>query len=89
METPETIEAIAIFSRYLHRRYDSRSTPKHYLSDLAIFLRHLGDKALRQVTTRDIDGFIDAQRALSMAAPTINRRLAALHTFLGGVAHVL
>lgn len=81
METPETIEAIAIFSRYLPRRYGSRSTPKHYLSDLAIFLRHLGDTALRQVTTRDIDSFIDAQHALSMAATTINRRLATLHTF--------
>jgi hypothetical protein len=47
METTETIEATAIFSRYLYRRYGNRSTPKHYLSDLAIFLRHLGDKALR------------------------------------------
>ena len=81
METTETIEATAIFSRYLYRRYGDRSTAKHYLSDLAIFLRHLGDKALRQVTARDIDSFIDAQHSLSMAATTINRRLATLHTF--------
>jgi integrase/recombinase XerD len=81
METTETLEATAIFSRYLHRRYDGRSTAKHYLSDLAIFLRHLGDKALRQVTARDIDSFIDAQHGLAMAATTINRRLATLRTF--------
>lgn len=81
METTETIEATAIFSQYLYRRYGNRSTPKHYLSDLTIFLRHLGDKGLRQVTARDIDSFIDAQHGRSMAATTINRRLATLHTF--------
>ncbi|MBW7885132.1 MAG: hypothetical protein H3C34_21370 [Caldilineaceae bacterium] len=57
----ETTTATAIFSRYLYRRYGDRSTPKHYLSDLMIFLGHLGDKALRQVTAQDIDSFIDAQ----------------------------
>ena len=78
METPKTIEAIAIFSRYLYRRYGSRSPPKHYLSDLAIFLRHLGDKALRK--GQPGNSSIDAQHALSMAATPINRRLATLHT---------
>jgi site-specific recombinase XerD len=32
------------------------------------------------VTARDIDSFIDAQHGRSMAATTINRQLAALHT---------
>jgi hypothetical protein len=34
METTETLEATAIFSRYLYRRYGDRSTAKHYLSGL-------------------------------------------------------
>lgn len=76
----QTADAMAIFSRYLYRRYGERSTPKHYLSDLGIFLRQLGDKPLQQVTAQDIDGFIDAQHGQGLAASTINRRLATLHT---------
>jgi hypothetical protein len=64
----QTADATAIFSRYLYRRYGERSTPKHYLSDLGIFLRQLGDKPLPQVTAQDIDGFIDAQHGQGLAA---------------------
>jgi len=77
----ETTEQTAIFELYLYRRYGDRSTPKHYLSDLRIFLAQLGDKPLRQVTAADIDNFIDAEHSQSLAATTINRRLATLHTF--------
>ena len=77
----ETTEQTAIFEQYLYRRYGDRSTPKHYLSDLRIFLAYLGAKPLQQVTVADIDAFIDAGHSQSLAATTINRRLATLHTF--------
>jgi site-specific recombinase XerD len=79
--TMQTAEATVIFRQYLYRRYGERSTPKHYLSDLSIFLREVGDKPVQQVTAQDIDRFIDAQHRQNLAASTINRRLATLHTF--------
>lgn len=77
----ETKQAQELFTQYLYRRYSDRSTPKHYLSDLRIFLDQLGDRILMQVTARDIDSFIDYQHEQQLAATTINRRLATLHTF--------
>jgi len=32
-------KAIERFERYLQRRYGDRSTPKHYLSDMRIFVQ--------------------------------------------------
>jgi len=83
METPQAVE---MFTQYLHRRYGDRSTPKHYLSDLRIFLSQLGSKPLREVTARDIDHFIDRQHGQRLAPTTINRRLATLHTFFEWLA---
>ena len=77
----ETKQAQELFRQYLYRRYGDRSTPKHYLSDLRIFLSDLGEKALNQVTAQDIDRFIDHQYEQKLAVTTINRRLAMLHTF--------
>ena len=37
-------KARAEFEAYLNRRYGDRSTPKHYLSDLAIFLETVNQK---------------------------------------------
>ena len=82
----ETKQAQVLFTQYLHRRYGDRSTPKHYLSDLRIFLNQLGEKTLNQVTAQDIDHFIDDQHEQQLAATTINRRLATLHTFFEYVA---
>ena len=76
----DTTEQRAIFKQYLYRRYGDRSTPHHYLSDLDIFLRVLGNKSLQCVTAQDIDRFIDDQHRHGLAASTINRRLATLHT---------
>jgi site-specific recombinase XerD len=76
----DTTEQRAIFKQYLYRRYGDRSTPYHYLSDLDIFLRVLGNKSLQCVTAQDIDRFIDDQHCHGLAASTINRRLATLHT---------
>jgi site-specific recombinase XerD len=77
----DTQEAQELFKQYLYRRYGDRSTPKHYLSDLRIFLKQVGEKPLKEVNLRDIDGFVDQQRTEQMAATTINRRLATLHAF--------
>ncbi len=77
----ETDTARELFRGYLYRRYGDRSTPKHYLSDLTIFLAYLGEKSVTAVTAKDIDGFVDQQHAQKLAPATINRRLATLRTF--------
>jgi hypothetical protein len=67
----QTTEATAIFCHYLYRRYGERSTPKHYLSDLAIFLRQLGERPVQGMTAQNIGRFIDAQQQ-DIVASTIN-----------------
>jgi site-specific recombinase XerD len=69
------------FSAYLSRRYPKSSTPKHYLSDLDIFIQTVADKSPEDIGVRDIDRFIDSQLAAGLKPATINRRLASLHTF--------
>jgi site-specific recombinase XerD len=69
------------FARYLYRCYGDRSTPKHYLNDLDLFIRQIGDKTPEQVTVQDIDNFIDNQMEKQLKPTTINRRIASLHTF--------
>ena len=79
-------EDLAGFAAFLKRRYPGRSTPKHYLSDMRQFLRHIGDKPPQAVTAPDVDHFIDGQIARGLRATTINRRLASLHAFFEYVA---
>ena len=43
-------KAIERFERYLRHRYGDRSTPKHYLSDMRIFVRAIGHKPPNEVT---------------------------------------
>ncbi len=74
-------EAIKRFENYLRRRYAGRSTPKHYVSDLSLFARLVGDKQPDQVSVQDVDHFVDQQVRQGLRPATINRRLAALHTF--------
>jgi site-specific recombinase XerD len=69
------------FSAYLNRRYSDRSTPKHYLNDLDLFIRTIRPKKPQEVTGHDVDAFIDQQLAKGLKPTTINRRLASLHTF--------
>ena len=69
------------FAQYLYRCYGDRSTPKHYLNDLDLFVRQIGDKIPEQVTVQDIDNFIDNQMENQLKPTTINRRIASLHTF--------
>jgi integrase/recombinase XerC len=74
-------EAIKRFEGYLRRRYGDRSTPKHYLSDMRIFVQHISDKPPIEVSVKDIDHFVDQQAAQGLSPATINRRLATLRTF--------
>jgi len=69
------------FAQYLRRCYGDRSTPKHYLNDLDLFIRQVGDKCPASVTVKDVDDFIDSQMEKQLKSATINRRLASLHTF--------
>lgn len=74
-------EAKKRYARYLNRRYADRSTPYHYLRDLELFMRQVGNKEPREITGADIDEFVDGQVERGLKASTINRRVAALHTF--------
>lgn len=74
-------ETIKRFERYLQRRYGDRSTPKHYVSDMRIFVQHVGDKPPIEVSVKDVDSFMDQQAAQGLSPATMNRRLAALRTF--------
>jgi site-specific recombinase XerD len=74
------------FGKFLRRRYGDRSTPKHYLSDMDIFIQHIEQKPPQMVTIVDVDSFIDQQLARGLRPATINRRLASLHTFFEYIA---
>ncbi len=72
---------IEMFAKHLQRRYSDRSTPKHYISDLRLFQKHVAPKTAVQVTAQDVESFVDDQHQRNLQASTINRRLAALHAF--------
>lgn len=69
------------FTQYLRRRYGDRSTAKHYVSDLQVFMRLIGPKQAQEVTAQDIDSFVADQTQRGLRPATINRRVATLHTF--------
>lgn len=71
-------EAIIRFRSHLEIRYPERSTAKHYMSDLTIFCRFVGDRPPQAVTAKIIDDFVQWQSGQGLCAATINRRLAAL-----------
>lgn len=74
-------EARNEFEKYLKRRHGDRSTVKHYMSDLKIFLETLNQKAYDQLDGRDVERFIEQQQKRGLSAATINRRLASMSTF--------
>jgi integrase/recombinase XerD len=74
-------QACVRFEQYLQRRFRQSTTPKHYGSDLKIFLHILGDKTPDAVTPADIDVFVDQQIAAGLCPATINRRLSCIHSF--------
>lgn len=69
------------FAQYLRRRYSDRSTAKHYVSDLQVFMRVIGPKQAQEVTAQDIDRFVTEQIQRGLSPATINRRVAAIHSF--------
>lgn len=69
------------FAQYLYRCYGDRSTPKHYLNDIDLFIRQVGSKSPESVIVKDVDDFVDSQMEKQLKPATINRRLASLHTF--------
>jgi len=73
------------FKNFLSRKYPKRTTATHYISDLKQFLAH-ADKPLMTVSRREIDEFVDSQRASGKSAATIKRRVASLKSFFNFMA---
>ncbi|MEK7207298.1 MAG: tyrosine-type recombinase/integrase, partial [Pseudomonadota bacterium] len=78
-------ESLVKFEQYLRRRFPERRTPIDYLSDVRQFMAAC-PKPWRDVTMRDIDAFVDQQRAKKLKVTTVNRRVAALKTFFDFLA---
>ena len=68
------------FQKWLRRKAPQASTPIHYGSDLKLFFAWLG-KLPAEVGVQDVDAFIEYSLAQGYSLTTINRRLAALHSF--------
>lgn len=74
------------FAQFLQRRFGGRSTRKHYLNDLDLFIRFLGDKPATAVTAADVEQFVSDQLSQRLSPSTVNRRLATLRTFFEHMA---
>ena len=85
MTTLTSTEWIQQFKAYLKRRFPDRSTARHYASDLRIFVQH-HPGPLTEVTTQDVDAFVDQQRARGLAPATVKRRAATLKAFFDFLA---
>ena len=71
---------ITRFQKWLRRKAPHTSTHIHYTNDIELFFAWLA-KNPGEVTVRDVDAFIEHSLGQGHAIATINRRLAALHTF--------
>ncbi len=75
------LSQIEEFVNWIHRRSPGARTWRDYGYDLKQFAAAVENKAVDQVTFRDIDRFILSQREKGCKPPTINRRLAAIMAF--------
>ncbi len=81
-------EWIERFEADLKRRFHDRSTAKHYVSDLRLFVAaHPGP--LSAVSSDDVAAFADRQRERGLSPATVKRRVAALKTFFDFLAEEL
>ena len=78
-------EARERFSRYLHRCYGDRSTPKHYLNDLDLFIGQAGEQSAASITVKNVDEFVDSQLEANLKPATINRRVAPRCTLFSSI----
>ena len=78
--TYSSSEWIERFEAELKRRFHDRSTAKHYVSDLRLFVAfHPGP--LESVSGSDIAQFVDEERRQGKSESTVKRRVSALKTF--------
>ena len=75
------LSQIAEFVNWLRRRSQSARTWRDYGYDLKQFAAAVEGRPPEQVTLKDIDRFILAQREKGFGPATINRRLAAIMSF--------
>jgi site-specific recombinase XerD len=68
------------FQKWLRRKAPNTSTHIHYTNDIALFFSWLS-KGSGEVTVRDVDTFIEHSQSQGHSIATVNRRLAALHSF--------
>ena len=78
-------QVLVEFEKYLQRRFPERRTSVDYMSDVRQF-RKGSQKAWREIDMRDIDQFVDEQRARGLKSATVRRRVAALKTFFDFLA---
>ena len=69
------------FRKFLDTRYPNSSTSKHYISDLTVFRKFIGNQGWETVTPKTIDQFVQAQSEKQLKATTINRRLSSIASF--------
>ncbi len=74
------LSEVGRFDKWLRRRSPHSSTHVHYTSDLKLFFTWAG-KTPAAVIPRDVDLFVAHCQAEGHAVATVNRRLAALHSF--------
>jgi len=74
-------QALSDFKQYLEQRYPGRATTKHYMSDLSIIHKFVGEISPKAVTPQLIDKIIQSQHQQGLKATTINRRLTSLSAF--------
>lgn len=72
---------IEAYGKFLDTRYPNSSTSKHYISDLSVFRKFIGNQAWETVTPKTIDKFVQAQSEKQLKATTINRRLSSIASF--------